>query len=364
MGLKIGRFKKNDTIINVSSGQKTIIKNIFIKKKKNFFYSNSIAFETKDKIDLGRGDIIVKKSGWIETGDAFNASVCIVSNDNLFKGRNYIIRIGNKETNVNINKIKNKLDIEKDIKINCKELFINDLGEIEFNCNEPIAYTTFDKNSFLGSFILIDTITNNTVAAGKINYALRKSKTVFKEKSLITSNNKDQLLRQIPKCIWLTGLSGSGKSTIAKELEKRLHQSGKHVTILDADNLRLGVNKDLGFSQGDRIENVRRIAEIAKLMFDAGLIVIVACISPFANERNFAKSLFKKNQFLEIFVNTPMSVCKKRDTKKLYQKIKTDKSINTTGLTSGYEIPVHSDLQVDTSKDSVKKILSKILLKL
>lgn len=364
MGLKIGHFKKNEAIINVSSGQKTKIKNIFVRNKKSFIYSNSITFETKDKIDLGRGDIIVKKSDWIEKGDAFNASVCIVSNDNLFKGRNYIIRIGNKETNVNINKIKNKLDIEKNIKINSKELLINDLGEIEFSCDESIAFTIFDKNSFLGSFILIDTITNNTVAAGKINYVLRKSQAVFKEKSLITSNNKAQSSRQIPKCIWLTGLSGSGKSTIAKELEKILFQSEKHVTILDADNLRLGVNKDLGFSQSDRIENVRRIAEIAKLMFDAGLIVIVACISPFANERNFARSLFKKKQFLEIFVNTPMSACKKRDTKKLYKKIKIDKLINTIGLTSGYEIPDNPDLKVDTSKDSIKKIVNRILLKL
>jgi bifunctional enzyme CysN/CysC len=363
MGIKIGHFKKNDTIVNVSSGQKTRIKNIFIKNKK-FLYSNSIAFETKDKIDLGRGDIIVKKSDWIEKGDAFNASVCIISNDNLYKGRNYIIRIGNKETNVNINKIKNKLDIEKNIKINSKELLINDLGEIEFNCDDLIAFTSFDKNQFLGSFILIDTITNNTVAAGKINYALRKSQTVFNEISFINSTHKSILFRQTTKCIWLTGLSGSGKSTIAKALEKILFQSGKHVSILDADNLRLGINKDLGFSITDRIENIRRIAEIAKLMTDAGLIVIVACISPFANERSFARSLFEKNQFLEIFVNTPMSICKKRDSKNLYKKIKKNKLINPIGTVSGYEIPLNPDLEVDTLQYSANKIATKILSKL
>jgi bifunctional enzyme CysN/CysC len=367
MGIKNGQFFKNDKIIVFPSRQKTIIKNTFqgFEKNKKNLKSNIISFETNDEIDITRGDVVVKnKQSSIQTGNAFNTSVCIISDDNLYSGRDYIMRIGNKEVNININKIKNKLDLSSNKKMPCHELFINDLGEIEFNSIETVTFAPFDQDKFLGTFILIDKENNNTVAVGKINFALHRSVSVFSEKTDIGHKKKAKLLKQDPVCIWFTGISASGKSTIAKSLEQKLYQQGKITVLLDADNLRLGINKNLGFSKSDRIENVRRIAEIAKLMVESGLIVIVACISPYERERHFARSLFKEGKFFEVFVNTPLSVCKKRDPKGLYKKSKMNKAIDKTGLSNLYEKPKNSDLEIDTSRENINSIVNKIVNKL
>jgi len=366
MGIRNGEFFKNDNIIVFPSRQKTKIKNTFqgFEKNKRKLKSNIISFETKDEIGITRGDIVVKnKQGSIQTGNAFNASVCIISEDNLYSGRDYIMRIGNKETNINISKIKNKLDLFTNKKISCKELLINDLGEIEFNSIESVTFTPFDQDKFLGTFILIDKENNNTVAAGKIIFALQRSESVLAEKIDIDQKKKAKLLKQNPVCIWLTGISASGKSTIAKALEKKLYQQGKITALLDADNLRLGINKNLGFSKSDRIENVRRISEIAKLMVESGLIVIVACISPYEQERRAARSLFKEGKFFEVFVNTPLSVCKKRDPKALYKKSKMNKTIDKTGLSNLYEKPNNPNLEIDTSRENINSIVNKIINK-
>jgi bifunctional enzyme CysN/CysC len=366
MGIRNGEFFKNDNIIVLPSRQKTKIKNTFqgFEKNKRKLKSNIISFETKDEIGITRGDIVVKnKQGSIQTGNAFNASVCIISEDNLYSGRDYIMRIGNKETNINISKIKNKLDLFTNKKISCKELLINDLGEIEFSSTESVTFTPFDQDKFLGTFILIDKENNNTVAAGKIIFALQRSESVLAEKIDVDQKKKAQLLKQNPVCIWLTGISGSGKSTIAKALEQKLYQQGKITALLDADNLRLGINKNLGFSKSDRIENVRRIAEIAKLMVESGLIVIVACISPYEQERIAVRSLFKEGKFFEVFVNTPLSVCKKRDPKGLYKKSKMNKTMDKTGISNLYEKPKHPDLEIDTSRENINSIVNKIINK-
>jgi bifunctional enzyme CysN/CysC len=219
----------------------------------------------------------------------------------------------------------------------------------------------FDKSKELGAFIIIDIENHNIVAAGKINFALRRSGNIFEGHFSINKKNRSDLIKQTPKCIWLTGISGSGKTTIGNELEKKLYQQRKLTYFLDADNLRLGINKDLGFLQNDRIENIRRIAEISKLMVDAGLIVVVAAISPFENERNFARSLFNKKEFIEIFINTPFSVCKTRDPKGLYKKSTKDKSFSKIGLGLYYQIPKKPDLIVDTLKESAKQAADRIL---
>jgi bifunctional enzyme CysN/CysC len=364
MGIKNGQFFKNDKIIVFPSRQKTKIKNTFqgFEKNKKNLKSNIISFETNDEIGITRGDVVVKnKQSSIQTGNAFNTSVCIISDDNLYSGRDYIMRIGNKEVNININKIKNKLNLSSNKKMPCHELFINDLGEIEFNSIETVTFAPFDQDKFLGTFILIDKENNNTVAVGKINFALHRSESVFSEKTDIGHKKKAKLLKQDPVCVWFTGISASGKSTIAKSLEQKLYQQGKITVLLDADNLRLGINKNLGFSKSDRIENVRRIAEIAKLMVESGLIVIVACISPYERERHFARSLFKEGKFFEVFVNTPLSVCKKRDPKGLYKKSKMNKAIDKTGLSNLYEKPKNSDLEIDTSRENINSIVNKIV---
>lgn len=367
MGIKKGQFFKNDKIIVFPSCQKTKIKNTFqgFEKNKKNLKSNIISFETKDEIGITRGDIVVKnKQSSIQAGNAFNASVCIISDDNLYSGRDYIMRIGNKETNININKIKNKLNLSNNQRKPCNELFINELGEIEFNSIETVAFIPFDQDKFLGAFIFIDKENNNTVAVGKINFALQRSESVFAEKINVTQKKKGQLLKQDPVCIWFTGISGSGKSTIAKALEQKLYQQGKITVLLDADNLRLGINKNLGFSKSDRIENVRRIAEIAKLMVESGLIVIVACISPYVQERHFARSLFKKKEFVEVFINTPLSICQKRDPKNLYKKVKNNKFMNKTGLGMGYEVSKNPEIEINTAKQKISLSVDKIVMQL
>jgi bifunctional enzyme CysN/CysC len=374
MGLMKGKFFKGEKIILIPSMQETYIKNIYIGFRKNIsnYSSNIINLETKDNIDLARGDVIIKKKekkrgggvdceGAVQIGNAFNSLICAISDNNLFIGRRYLMRLGNKDTYISISKIKYKLDLISNKQIPSNNLLINDLGEIEFTCNDKIAFTPFNINKFLGSFILIDLENNNTIAVGKINYALRKSDCIFPEKLIINKIEKSFLLKQTPKCIWFTGVSGSGKSTVAKALEKKLFEKGKLTSLLDADNLRLGINKNLGFTKSDRIENVRRIAEIAKLMTDSGLIVIVACISPYKQERDFARSLFKNGEFIEVFVNTPLYICSQRDPKGLYKKIKKDKSIDTTGLTSDYEIPKNPEIVINASKKLNNNLIKKII---
>ena len=360
-------FKNKITIFIFPSQLSTKVKNIYYhNKKKKFTSPNSpVCIETQGELDITRGDIIALKKDIIKTGNCFNAFVVITSQDNLYSGRKYLIRIHNKETYITVTKIKKKiyfkLDFENNNFLSLKELSINDIGEIEFDTDDTIAFLPFDKSKELGAFIIIDIENNNTVAAGKINFNLRRSGNIFKSNFLINKKKRSDLIRQIPKCIWLTGISGSGKTTIGSELEKNLHQKRKLTYFLDADNLRLGINKDLGFLRNDRIENIRRIAEISKLMVDAGLIVIVAAISPFENERNFARSLFNKKEFIEIFINTPLSVCKTRDPKGLYKKSSKDKNFSKTGLGLDYQIPKKPDLIVDTVIESAKQIADRIL---
>ena len=298
------------------------------------------------------------------SGNVFNAEVMVISPVKVVHGREYLIRIGNevsKITILKIKKLKKFLNKKEQIK---NELKFNDIGEIEFSSNDIITFSTSKKVSGLNQFVLIDQLTKGEVCKGKINFAIRRSENIFKTSGKINKKIRSKIKGQTAKCVWLTGLSGSGKSTIAQALETKLVNSNKHTYILDGDNLRLGINKNLGFSPADRTENIRRIAELSKLMVDAGLIVIVAAISPFEQDRNFAKSLFEENEFFLIFVNTPLKVCMKRDPKKLYKKSKSIKNFNKIGLTGSYEKPKNPFLKVDTSKEKLSKSVDKIIKKI
>jgi bifunctional enzyme CysN/CysC len=362
MGIQNGQFIKNDNVVILPSKQKTVIKSIFTDSLIGGRKSSSkiISFATKDEVDINRGDVLIKKNSFVKTGNAFNASICVLSDQGFYSGRSYIIKLANKESTININRIKNKLNFGNNKKIIANELSLNEIGDIEFNCDESIVYAPFDKFISLSTFILIDRENYNIVAAGKINFALNRSENIFVENNKINQDRKNIFLNQKPKCIWLTGISASGKSTIAKALEADLIKKQKITILLDADNLRMGINKNLGFSKNDRIENIRRIAEVAKLVVENGLIAIVACISPYEYERQFTRSLFKKGQFFEVFVNTPLSICKKRDPKGLYKKSKKNKTIDKTGLSNLYEKPKHPDLEIDASRENINSIVNKI----
>ena len=366
MGTATGQnLKKGRAVYVLPSNQKTKIKNIFYnnKKQKQTLHNYPASIETTTEIDIVRGDVIVSNINSFDVGNCFNASVVVTSNDSLIAGRQYLARIHNKETKITITKIRKKIDINSGKVLESSELLINDIGEIEFDTNEKIVFTKFDHSKQLGSFIIIDLENNNVVSAGKINFALRRSGNIFQNQFEINKISRAKFLKQSPKCIWFTGISGSGKTTIASALEKSLFKQNKLTYFLDADNLRAGINKDLGFAQQDRVENIRRIAEIAKLMVDAGLIVIVAAISPYVRERQFAKSLFDKKEFFEVFVNTPLKVCLKRDPKGLYKKAKKDKNMNKTGLGANYEKPRNPNLEIDTSKQKTDEIVKNLIKK-
>ena len=357
-----GSVRKNQIINMLPSQEMAKVQSIYHLNKKIFHATEdmAVAIELNKQIDVSRGDIISSINSSVKIADQFQAKVFITGNINFSKSREYIIRIHNKETKIQILNIKNKINIDNGNELAANKLTRNDIGTIEFKSFEKLAYDNFGNDKKIAVFILIDPETYETVAAGTISFALRRSDNIFLQKTKVNKSNRAKLLNQKPICLWLTGLSGSGKTTIAVALEKKLSQLGKLTYILDGDNIRLGINKDLGFTERDRIENIRRISEIAKLMVDSGLIVIVAAISPFAKDRGIARSLFKDKEFLEIFVNTPREVCEKRDVKGLYKKYKQGLIKNFTGQDSIYENPKNPDLEFDTSKEKLEYIIDKI----
>ena len=343
------------------------IKKIYSNKNstKKIISTNSFcAIELDRQLDITRGDIICKNSKNLITGNVFQAKIIVTSIDKIFSGSQYLMRIHNKEVNITITKIKKKILFSKNEILTNKTLNKDDIAIVEIVTNEIITFSDTSKIQELSKFILIDLVSNNTVAVGRINFALNRSNSLHPVDEIIDSKLRSKLKNQKPLCIWFTGLSGSGKTTLAKFLEKKLFNFGKHTFHLDGDNLRLGINKDLGFTKADRVENIRRAAEIAKLITDAGLISIVSLISPFERDRQFAKSLFKKDCFFEIFVNTPLSVCKKRDVKGLYKKVKQNNKINNIGLSGNYEKPQTPFLEIDTSKSSINSCVELIFRKI
>ena len=362
----MGQFKVNQKIKVLPGENSTLIKSIYSNFKKVNRISNlPVALDLQKQIDISRGDIISDyKNTEVLVGNTFNAEVVITSDDKLIAGRRYLLRIHNKMTKATIIKIKSVFDFNVDKYISKNELELNDIGQIEFSTNDFVPFSSFEKIPELARFILIDELSFSVVCAGKINFALKRSGNIYKTDGKISKKIRAKLKGQTPKCIWLTGLSGSGKSTIAQNLETQLNLSAKHTYILDGDNLRLGINKNLGFTVSDRVENIRRIAEISKLMVDAGLIVIVASISPFRKEREFARSLFEKKEFFEIYINTPLKICMKRDSKNLYKKVKSIKNFSKIGLTGDYEPPIKPDVIINTSKESISNAISKIIKKI
>jgi bifunctional enzyme CysN/CysC len=363
--LNDGTLKKDDDLIIYPSKIKTKIKNIFHNfKKVNIlkFHKSYAALELNNHVDISRGDILVKNDKNFFVGDSFHAKLIVTSDENIFSGRQYLMRIHNKLVKATVTKIKKKNFLLNSI--STKLLETNDSGEVEIFLNEKIVFSDFSKIKELSEFILIDLVSNKTVAAGKIEFALRKSGNIYEYKTELASSLRGDIKNQKPICIWLTGLSGSGKSTLARSLEQKLFGLGKHSYVLDGDHLRKGINKDLGFSENDRIENVRRVAEISKLMVDAGLITIVSIISPFSRERVYAKSLFKQNEFFEIYVSTPLNICKKRDVKGLYAKSKTVKDFNKIGMSNHYEKPNSPFLNIDTTHKSVESCVNEIFKKI
>ena len=358
-----GKIRKGDELISLPSNQKVKVKDIFVGERsiKTANLKQSITLTIDKEIDTSRGDILCSKNSTVDMADQFNMNVIWMSEDKGFTGRTYLAKIHNISTSIKIMNIKKIYDVNTLEFTAGNELKLNDVAEISISFNKTVPFSTFKENKILGSLIIIDPINNQTIGMGMINFSLRRSQNIQLQNLTINKNLREKINGHKGQVLWMTGLSGSGKSTIANELEKILYSQGKKTYILDGDNIRHGLNKDLGFTDKDRVENIRRVAEVAKLMCDAGLIVITAFISPFRLEREMARSLFEKNEFKEIYISTPLKVAEKRDPKGLYKKARQGKIPNFTGIDSIYEKPTNPDLEIDTSKVSLSKAVKKIL---
>ena len=358
-----GKIRKGDELISLPSNQKVKVKDIFVGERslKTANLKQSITLTIDKEIDTSRGDILCSKNSTVDMADQFNVNVIWMSEDKGFTGRTYLAKIHNISTSIKIMNIKKIYDVNTLEFTAGNELKLNDVAEISISFNKTVPFSTFKENKILGSLIIIDPINNQTMGMGMINFSLRRSQNIQLQNLTINKNLREKINGHKGQVLWMTGLSGSGKSTIANELEKILYSQGKKTYILDGDNIRHGLNKDLGFTDKDRVENIRRVAEVAKLMCDAGLIVITAFISPFRLEREMARSLFEKNDFKEIYISTPLKVAEKRDPKGLYKKARQGKIPNFTGIDSIYEKPTNPELEIDTSKVSLSKAVKKIL---
>ncbi len=358
-----GNVKLGEEIITIPSQQKAKIKEIYIGEKsiKSASFKDSITLTLNKEIDISRGDVLCKKDSLIETADQFNINMIWMAEEKCFAGRSYIAKTHNISTSIKILEIKKLYNVNTLKHQPSKELQLNDVAEVTISLNKNIPYKDYQDNKFLGSMILVDPLTNRTMGAGMINFALRRAQNLHLQSLSINKELREKINGHKGQVLWLTGLSGSGKSTIANALEKQLYAEGKKTYILDGDNIRHGLNRDLGFTDKDRVENIRRVAEVAKLMCDAGLIVITAFISPFRSEREMARSLFQKKEFQEIYISTPLKIVEKRDPKGLYKKARKGQIPNFTGINSPYEKPLNPELELDTSKSSISESVKKLL---
>jgi bifunctional enzyme CysN/CysC len=279
----------------------------------------------------------------------------------MIPGRPYLLKMHAKETTATVTAIRHRLDVNTGAELAARTLGLNDLGTVNLSLSQPIPFEPYATNRTLGGFVLIDTLTFDTVGAGMINFALRRASNLHWQALTVDRELRSRLKHQAPRCIWLTGLSGAGKSTIANLLEQRLAAAGRHTYLIDGDNVRHGLNRDLGFTEADRAENIRRVSEVARLMVDAGLIVIVSLISPFRAERRFARQLFGKDEFIEVFVDAPLEECERRDPKGLYARARSGALPNFTGIDSPYERPESAELTLSTAVDDAAACVDRIL---
>lgn len=301
------------------------------------------------EIDVSRGDVIADAARPAPVADQFAAHILWMGDESLLPNRAYWLKIGSRTVNARITSIKHKVDVNTQAELAARRLDLNEVGYCNIDLDHAVAFESYAANRTLGGFILIDRTTHATVGCGMLDFALRRAANVHWQHTDLDKEVRSVSKGQQPRCLWFTGLSGAGKSTIANLVERRLHSLGYHTYMLDGDNLRHGLNKDLGFTAEARVENVRRVAEVAHLMVDAGLIVLVCVISPFQSERQFARGLFDEGEFLEVFVDTTLDECERRDPKGLYRKARAGEIVNFTGIDSPYEIPDDAELRLRTA---------------
>lgn len=361
-----GQIKVGQKISVLPSGETANIKEILLfKNYLNKAHTKQAITVTLDRdIDISRGDVLVDANSPSEVSDQFEIKVIWMDSEPGYSGRSYLLKLGTSVLNAQITNIKHKININTFAKLSTKKLEFNDLSVITISTDKPITFENYYECKGLGGLILIDKVNNQTVAAGMINFALRRASNIHKYNHEINKYKRQILNGHPSKVIWLTGLSGSGKSTIANALEKKLYSLGIRTYVLDGDNIRHGLNKDLGFNNSDRVENIRRVSEVAKLMVDAGIVVITAFISPFNAERKMARSIFNDDEFLEVYLDIPLRIAEMRDPKGLYKKARKGDIPNFTGIDSPYEEPKNPDLRVKTDIETVDDIIKTLIEKI
>lgn len=310
----------------------------------------SVTITLTDEVDVSRGDVLVTADAPSAVAGQFEATLVWMDDEPLPPGRSYLLKIGARLVGASITEIKHRVNVNTLEHTAAKRLELNEIAHVNISLDQAIPFEAYADNRDLGGFILIDRISNRTVGAGMLNFALRRADNIHWQHTDVSKASRAALKSQRGRVVWLTGLSGAGKSTIANLVEKRLHALGRHTYLLDGDNVRHGLNKDLGFTEEDRVENIRRVAEVAKLMVDAGLIVLTAFISPFRAERQMAREILNDGEFVEVFVDTPLAVAESRDVKGLYKKARSGQLKNFTGIDSPYEAPEAAELVIDTTK--------------
>ena len=321
----------------------------------------SVTLTFEDEIDISRGDIISSADSPCATADQFQARVLWMDDAALMPGRQYLLKSNSQTSPMTLGRLKYKVDVNTLEKLPAKSLEMNEIGICNLSLSSRIAFDPYEKDPVMGGFIIIDRMTNNTVGMGLIDFALRRSDNIHWQSMDVTKESRAEQKSQRPRLIWFTGLSGSGKSSIANILEKKLQLMGRHTITLDGDNIRHGLNRDLGFTKEDRVENIRRVGETSKLMVEAGLICISSFISPFASEREMVRNLVAKDEFVEVFVDTPLEVCESRDVKGLYAKARDGKLPNFTGISSPFEAPENPEIRIDTTTTSAEDAAQQII---
>ncbi|WP_191601013.1 sulfate adenylyltransferase subunit CysN [Marinomonas algicola] len=358
-----GIIKVGDSIRVQPSGQTSTVESIytFDGNLTEAVAGQSVTLILKDEIDVSRGDVISSIDLPAQTGQQFQVNLVWMSDEPMLPGRPYLMKIGTQVLSATVTEIRHQVNVNTMEHFPAKKLELNSIAVCNVNLHQPIAFDPYEKNHDTGGFILIDRMNNNTVAAGMINFTLRRSQNIHMQHVDINKAARSTLKAHKPCLLWMTGLSGSGKSTIANLVEKKLYAMGVHTYLLDGDNVRHGLNKDLGFTDGDRVENIRRVAEVGKLMVDAGLVVISAFISPFSSERAMARAMLEEGEFLEVFIDTSLEVAESRDPKGLYKKARRGELKNFTGIDSAYEKPTSPEVRVNTDDLSADEAADKVI---
>jgi bifunctional enzyme CysN/CysC len=321
----------------------------------------SVTLTLDAEVDISRGDVLAAADAPPQVADQFEATIVWLQEEPMLQGRTYLMKAGTRMVSATVTPLKHRVNVSTLEHEPAERLELNDIGVCELELDRPIPFESYAESRALGSFILIDRLTNNTAGAGLINFALRRSQNVHWQALDVDKPLRARLKGQKACVLWLTGLSGAGKSTIANRIEKRLAAAGRHTYLLDGDNVRHGLNKDLGFTAQDRVENIRRVAEVARLMVDAGLIVLVSFISPFRSERRMARELFAAGEFFEVFIDTPLAEAERRDVKGLYRKARRGELKNFTGIDSPYETPESPEIRIDTTALSADEAAGRVL---